>query len=276
MTSEVVQLVLDSVGTGNTITVPKKKQCNPSKRWCFTLNNYKEGDIQLISAKCAKYIIGKEVGESGTPHLQGYIEFDRRVRPMGIYTDMPGIHWEKCRGSREDNIKYCSKDGIYVTNLNIDKPLVLLKESDFYPWQKWLFNKLMEPANSRTVYWIYDEAGNIGKSSFAKMMCYAFNGIVVNGKANDMFQGISGYKESNGCYPGLIFVDCPRHNIDYMNYGGIETIKNGHVFSGKYESKQMFFNPPHVVCFANSPPDESKFSADRWCIKKVGINKDFI
>jgi len=68
-----------------------------------------------------------------------------------------------------------------------------------------------------------------------------------------------------------------------MNYGAIEQVKNGLVFSGKYESSMLIFNPPHVVIFANDTPDESMYSNDRWHIHKITdfdkkklLNKDVV
>lgn len=281
MTEKVVQSVQECAGSGNTITDPaiKKKQPNPSKKWCFTLNNYTDYDFNEIHRICcvnsAKFIIGKEVGESGTPHLQGYIEFTRRVRPKGIFP-IDRIHWESARGTRADNTSYCSKDGNYISNMHIDKPLILLDETKFYPWQAWLYNMLALEPDSRTVIWIWESIGNIGKSAFGKLMCAKYNAISVDGKANDIFNGISNYKDNEGCFPRTIIIDCPRHNIDYMNYGAIEKVKNGHIFNGKYESKQLLFNPPHVVVFANSPPDFTKFSKDRWVVKEIRNKMAFI
>lgn len=74
-------------GGGNTKTPPlsKAKQINPTKRWCWTLNNYSEDDISAISAKllvvCKVALFGAEVGDEGTPHLQGYCEFITKCRP---------------------------------------------------------------------------------------------------------------------------------------------------------------------------------------------------
>ena len=48
----------------------------------FTVNNYTEADFnRLLSHEHFKYvIIGKEVGENGTPHLQGYAEQSKQMR----------------------------------------------------------------------------------------------------------------------------------------------------------------------------------------------------
>ncbi len=83
----------DSSGGGNT-KPPPKKQIAPSKRWCFTLNNYTEIDISSIDAiksKCDLIIVGKEIGEQGTPHLQGYCEFSNKLRPLSLKLNK-GIH----------------------------------------------------------------------------------------------------------------------------------------------------------------------------------------
>lgn len=57
---------------GNTFAV--SKQSTQSKHWCFTLNNWTVEELeqieQIVQQCCDKWIIGKEVGEEGTPHLQ--------------------------------------------------------------------------------------------------------------------------------------------------------------------------------------------------------------
>jgi len=259
-------------GSGNTITEPEKKQCNKSQRWCFTWNNYQVTDydnlILYFKEKGFLYIVGKETATTGTPHLQGYIEKKKRFRPSELKLNK-AIHWEYARGTRDDNIKYCSKENKFDTNFIIDRSLNIIEEDKFYPYQKWLLNELKKTPDDRTIYWIWDEKGKIGKSAFAKHMAVRYNCICVGGKANDIFCGINKYKESKGYYPDIIIVDCPRDKIDYMNYGALEQVKNGLVFSGKYESNMMVFASPHVVVFANSKPDVFKFSADRWVIKKI-------
>jgi len=261
------EVILDS-----SLKVVKKKQISPSKRWCFTYNNYQEGDIQIItdllSSKDAKYIIGREVGEKcGTPHLQCYIEFKSKIRPKD-FLPFPG-HWEKAIGTRTDNLKYCSKDGKFVTNMQVPKPIIVLEQNQMYVWQLDLLYKLVQEPDNRIIHWIWETKGKTGKSAFAKHMAVNYECICVGGKANDIFCGIAKYREKRGSWPSIVIVDCPRDRLEYMNYGAIEQVKNGLVFSGKYESDMLIFNSPHVVVFANDKPDIFQFSADRWRIKKI-------
>ena len=85
------------------------------KRWCVTVNNYDESDIERIYAYCTtencKYaIFGKEVGENGTPHLQGFVHLIKRVRLSTIKSNISlRGHYEFARGCDEDNKNYCSK-----------------------------------------------------------------------------------------------------------------------------------------------------------------------
>ncbi len=80
-----------------------------SRSFTFTMNNYK--DTNLVDTIDCKYIIyGKEVGEQGTPHLQGTIVFPSPRRLAAVIKKMPGCHIEVCR-SVQHSIEYCKKEG---------------------------------------------------------------------------------------------------------------------------------------------------------------------
>lgn len=90
------------------------------QRVCFTLNNYTEEQFEAIKRhvfvdETAYAVIGKEKGESGTPHLQGYINFGRKNRKTfaTLKSLLFNAHIELAKGSDFDNQKYCSKDGDY-------------------------------------------------------------------------------------------------------------------------------------------------------------------
>jgi len=84
------------------------------KNWCFTLNNYtaKQYD-SLLNYDCRYIIIGKEQGQTGTPHLQGYVVFHKNVRLSYCKKVNPAAHWECAKGTSEQNRTYCSKDNVY-------------------------------------------------------------------------------------------------------------------------------------------------------------------
>jgi len=82
------------------------------KGWCVTVNNPTEADKKAFAEIGAKYwIYGEEVGEEGTPHLQGYIWFQNQRTFRSVTKKLPRAHIEKAKGSPQQNITYCSKDG---------------------------------------------------------------------------------------------------------------------------------------------------------------------
>lgn len=86
-----------------------------SKAWVFTLNNYTEDDHAAVAMLGARYTVyGKEVGDSGTPHLQGYVYFQNQRTLSSLKKKMPRAHWEIRRGSHEQAREYCVKDGDFV------------------------------------------------------------------------------------------------------------------------------------------------------------------
>lgn len=87
--------------------------------WCFTLNNYGETEyseiISKIRACCVYFIVGREVGEAGTPHLQGYFILKERSRISTLKTTISSrAHFEAARGKGGANRAYCSKDGDFI------------------------------------------------------------------------------------------------------------------------------------------------------------------
>ena len=85
------------------------------RRWCFTINNYKSVPTSL--PKNVDYLCyGKEVGkETGTPHLQGFVVFKSRVwRPHKYFLDHGHGFFQPTKGTVQENIDYCSKDGDFT------------------------------------------------------------------------------------------------------------------------------------------------------------------
>ena len=84
-----------------------------SRSFCFTINNYNELELnQLKDIVCKYIIIGDEIGESGTPHLQGYISFVNPISFESLKRQMPRAHISVANGTAEQNTQYCSKEKI--------------------------------------------------------------------------------------------------------------------------------------------------------------------
>lgn len=94
--------------------------------WCFTLNNYTEEEWWNLKTSLEernyKYVIGQEVGEEGTPHIQGYIKSKHQIKFSTVkYGLLFGrAHCEKAKGSEAHNLKYCSKEGKFFTNMIVE------------------------------------------------------------------------------------------------------------------------------------------------------------
>lgn len=82
------------------------------RNWVFTVNNWTLSDIDLFgSLECSYLCYGKEVGESGTPHLQGMVVFENPRKLTGMKRIHPTAHWEPMKGTFEQAREYCIKDG---------------------------------------------------------------------------------------------------------------------------------------------------------------------
>lgn len=81
-----------------------------TRNTCFTLNNYTEEEYEsVINWECQYLIVGKEVGENGTPHLQGYVEWNNSKRFSVLKNLNPRIHWENRKGTANQASDYCKK-----------------------------------------------------------------------------------------------------------------------------------------------------------------------
>lgn len=81
-----------------------------AKHWCFTLNNPETWPIDFTGYAVSYAVHQREHGSTGTPHLQGYVEFVKRVRLSQVRQIIPGAHWEKRQGPRDNARLYCMKE----------------------------------------------------------------------------------------------------------------------------------------------------------------------
>lgn len=86
-----------------------------SRNWCYTLNNYTDEQYNTICLiECKYHVIGKEVGEKGTKHLQGYIEYVNAMSFDSVRTMLFNSHIEKRMGTRIQAAEYCKKEKQFV------------------------------------------------------------------------------------------------------------------------------------------------------------------
>ena len=88
------------------------------RNFCFTLNNYTQEEVNKIDNFKYKYLVyGKEIGEQGTKHLQGYCELHNPMRLATLKNQFSTrAHYEKRRGTQDQAIDYCKKDNDFTEN----------------------------------------------------------------------------------------------------------------------------------------------------------------
>lgn len=261
---------MDPDGSGGEVILesPPKRQ-GLAKKHCFTWNNYPDEYLDLMDPvlKDLKWICGEEIGDEGTKHLQGYIEHDGKCRPIERYGLPKQIAWFVAKGNRKQNIAYCMKEDGKKSGTLI--PMVVKVIDEFREWQKEVVDLVKGEADDRSINWYWEKKGGVGKSALVKYLVVKNGAIMVSGKAADMKYAIQQYVVANEKGPSIILIDVPRTSMGYLSYTGIEEIKNGCFFSGKYEGGMVVYNSPHIVVFANEKPDVSTMSKDRWRIKKI-------
>lgn len=290
-----------------------------SSRWCLTLNNYGEDDVERWTAaigdgeRCRYGIFGKEVGATGTPHLQGFVITTAPVRLAGI-KEIYGerVHAEFARGTSKQAADYCKKEGNYVERgtfpgnqgkrSDIEEFVEWIKEQErkpserdiatHYPtiwtryprlvqlvdhvwptpnlipdgfelreWQRRLDEQLREPADDRTITFVVDREGGIGKSMFCRYQLTNYPAetqVLKLGKRDDLSYALDESKR-------VFLFDIPRLGMALFQYNVIEQIKDQIVFSTKYQTRsKVLHHMAHVVVFCNELPDPNAMTEDRY------------
>lgn len=100
----------------------KRKRVNNQgskvKRWCVTMNNPEKSFEEMKNMLLEKdnvlqgWIFQKEIGESGTPHFQMYLETRNQIYATGLASilETKAYHGARAVASKAINVSYCSKD----------------------------------------------------------------------------------------------------------------------------------------------------------------------
>jgi len=258
-------------GEGGNTQTPSLKQVPKRKTHFFTWNNPTEDEIggllSYFNDNACKYRIQEETGEEGTPHLQGCVSFNKEMRST-VWDKKSRGHYEKLKGSWNDAVDYCSKEETRTGrewSKGIPKPLKLIKPDKW--WQLEILKLIDEEPDDRKVHWYWSEKGGVGKSQFAKYCVAKKNCLFFEeGKKSDIMYLIFEAPEER---LGTMIIDVPRDNGNNISYKAIESIKNGMIYSPKYEGGYKLFNSPHIIVFANQPPQTERLSCDRWVITQI-------
>ena len=143
-------------------------------------------------------------------------------------------------------------------------------------WQQSLMEK-MKIQSDRAVFWIVGNKGNEGKSWFQGYLetFYGYAHVVrldLCSSSSDILHALSKRPLST---TNIFLFNDTRSSSRYQcqNYSILENIKDGCAISTKYKSETIRFRVPNmVIVFANSTPDSTRLSQDRWRV--YTINKE--
>lgn len=261
------------------------KQSSPRKWWCFTVNNPDMADVKAKIQEFQSSLVSvgacqEEVGDSGTHHVQGCIGFKVKKRFSALVAGYPGWHWEPTKAKdKQVALEYCVKEESrkaggfsWVFGWVVRATVQLCSEDDLYGWQVEAYAKLNEPVDPRRIYWYWSQYGGLGKTTFAKTI-YDNQSLVavVGGKKNDMLNGIVAFHERQKDWPRTVVVNVSNSCGDKVSYDGLESIKDGFFYSGKYEGAMVRMNSPKVFVLANMAPREGAWSSGRC--EPVNVDK---
>lgn len=273
LATQIFEDVETPVGTGNTI--------KPSRAWFFTWNNPDIDDTVfyelLLILNPKSFVFQLERGESGTLHYQGCIYFDNAKHFGAMKQFNNKWHLKRCKDWIK-SLYYCSKlesriEGPWGYNVS---PRILNQWDEIInlrPWQQSIIDIIKEKPNDRTINVIYDPEGNNGKTFLCKYLVNKYKAIFVNGKMNDIFFAVS-EQCSKSRPPKIIIWNITRtYDTESINYGAIESIKDGIFFSGKFKSGMVNMDSPHVLIFTNNHLNYAALTNDRWNVLSIENQK---
>lgn len=242
-----------------------------SSSWCFTLNNYEENEITFIkdnlSLLCTRLYVSKEIGEQGTPHLQGYLTLRRPKRLTGLKKLLKRAHWEKAKGDYNDNKTYVFKadseelikhedltqgkrnditDWIETAQHSGIKRAVTQDVSTYVKYHKGLEKALaiMNAPDPRTDYpnviWLYGPTG-IGKTEYALQ----FKDYYICSQ----FPWFDGYSNQE-C---VVFDEIDKQ--DKLKLVNLLQLLDKYTFHVQIKGSMVNFNPPNIVITSSVHPN---------------------
>lgn len=237
------------------------------RSWTFTLNNYAESDMdRILSISCKYLVVGREVGESGTPHLQGYISFDTKksLRQLKELIS-PRAHLEVAKATAAENFAYCTKDGNFeekgVRPLTATEKGKKTAAKHAETWE--LARKgeffLLPPAQIKTWEYIHSKYGP-EPQDLGQLMNHWIHGPTGSGKSSLVRKlGIPFYsKGMNKWWDGyeheeVVVLDdfAPEHG-KYLGYF-LKIWADHYVFNAEVKGGMLKIRPKHIIVTSQYP-----------------------
>lgn len=290
-------------------TSKKARVISPAKCWIFTLNNYTDHDKEMFSSIvpefCTKCIIGLEVGESGTPHFQGILEFKTKSRPMSVFKYTDRISWKlKNKQPFQVGVDYCAKGeqkhkeweehNINGPEWGLNRDIFLKIGCDWSkvkyiptikiieelrPFQADILKMLLGPVNENKVIWVYDKRGQLGKSELLRYLYVKYKmPFSYGGKASDIVNLVFNHKEYllENDKAVMIYNFGRDTDNEKISYKSMEQISDGCISNTKFETGCFVCNKPHVLVLANCLPKREALTKSRWIVKTINRKMELI
>jgi len=194
-------------------------------RFVFTLNNWTPEEYTALTTRMVQNVkwcvIGKEMGDNGTPHLQGAAVLLKQTAFTTVksFAGMTRAHIENMRGTPADSLVYCTKEdkapfvhgslpepgkrndlhdacaaimtGTTMRELALEFGPTVVKFSRGLATYKSLITPPRDASEEPTVYWLYGETGS-GKTKCAWEFATSLYGDSV-WTSHDALQWFDGY-----------------------------------------------------------------------------------
>lgn len=226
-------------------------------------------------------------------HIQCYAHTTVKDRPntvrrkliefVNTYQPEPCFHVAHCSTAGQAALKkYAMKhdtrvDGPYADHYIYDGQ-DLPNINQLHPWQSHIYSegKLPPSKENREINWVFDDAGNSGKTAICKLMAFRLDVPCITFATSRHMMDVISANRFKAMYTFDLTRTKPAEvKMDDL-YSVLEQLKNGHLTKTMGGSQQWMQMPARVWVFSNYQPDLSKLSSDRFVVWKISAGQMFV
>lgn len=287
--------------------IEKKKTDNAIQYWTMTYNSDEDGDNNTLPSKDLIIQFFEERGwrfcfqleKVKRFHYQGRIDIlrENRCRLKGVlsYFELAGFNTKNLTLTPESNNSISDGGALFYTmklESRIEgfwcdasftppvKPIKYMGEdlecmNNPYPFQKLIIDDITNnKPDDRTITWIFNKSGNIGKSKLQKFLCWKY-GVkrICMGTATQIKTALCNVGARTAYVCNLPKVSGNQESQKDL-FSAFEDVKDGWISSNMYgKDQELFMKNPHLYIFSNEVPNMDYASIDRWKVYQIK-NKD--